>query len=82
MAEVLAQLDVQDSEHPDVSLSHETGWCLGAYPTGVVVWENVEVGDARHMKDVSRERMLELWIHLSKGEIATIEAEAWMPGYY
>ena len=34
MREALAELDVEDPEHPDVALIHENGWCLGAYPSG------------------------------------------------
>ena len=45
MREVLAQLDANDLEHPSVSLTHESEWTLGAYPGGLLVWENVETDD-------------------------------------
>ena len=39
---VLAELDTPiDEEHPDVAFSHETEWTLSAFPSGLLVWENV-----------------------------------------
>jgi hypothetical protein len=45
------------------------------------VWENLEDGDPRHLNDVPREQVLQLWTLLSEGNIAAIEAESWLPGY-
>jgi hypothetical protein len=60
MREVLAELDARDIEHPSVALTHESEWCLGAYPGGLLVWENLEADDPpRHMSGVSRERVLD-----------------------
>ena len=81
MTEGLAELDVEDIEHPDVALIHESGWCLGAYPSGLLVWENLESGEPSHMCGVSRDRVLELWQRLSRGELAEIESEPWKAGY-
>ena len=81
MREILAELDVEDIEHPDVALTHESGWCLGAYPSGLLVWEHLEEGEPRHMRDISRERVLELWQRLAVGDFAAIELESWKPGY-
>ena len=81
MWEVLAQLDAEDVEHPSVSLTHETEWCLGAYPGGLLVWENLEGGEPRHMNGVSRQRVLALWLLLAEGGLVEIEAEPWLPGY-
>ena len=81
MREALAELDVEDIEHPDVALIHENGWCLGAYPSGLLVWENLENSEPRHMRGVSRERVLKLWQRLSRGELAAIESEPWKAGY-
>ena len=82
MREVLAELDVDDIEHQSVSVRHESEWCLGAYPGGLLVWENLE-GDAepRHLNNVSPERILDLWQLLSRGQMDEIEAEPWLPGY-
>ena len=80
LREILDQLDAVGPEHPCVSLTHESEWCLSAFTSGLLVWENVEVGDPRYMKNVTLDRVLELWIRLSKGFIAEIETEPWMPG--
>lgn len=82
MREVLSELDAEDEEHPSVALIHESGWCLAAYGT-LLVWEHLEgTGDPRHMNNASRDRVLELWLKLSRGEIAEVESEHWLPGYY
>jgi hypothetical protein len=90
MREVLDELDSDDEEHFSVAVIHETEWCLGAYPGGsgaageILVWENVESRDnrPRHMNNISRERILKLWIKLSEGRLDEIEQEPWLPGYY
>jgi hypothetical protein len=93
LREILQELDIEteDFEHPDVSLKHETEWCLSAFLSGLLIWENV--GDAsedadplpegelvRHMKGVSRHKILELWLKLAAGDIAAVDAEPWLPG--
>jgi hypothetical protein len=75
------ELDTVDNEHPCVPLTHESEWCLGAYPNGLLVWENLERGGPRHMNAVPRERVLDLWIKLSQGNIGDIDDEQWLAGY-
>lgn len=81
MRTALDELDIKDDEHPDASLTHESAWCLGAFGSGLLVWENLEDGDPRHMKSVPRDKVLQLWLALSRGDLATVEKEAWQPGY-
>jgi hypothetical protein len=33
------------------------------------------------MRGVPREKVLALWLKLAEGNIAAVEAEAWLPGY-
>jgi hypothetical protein len=40
MREILLELDAEDTEHPGASLTHESEWSLGAYPGGLLTWEN------------------------------------------
>jgi hypothetical protein len=91
MRDILQELDIetQDLEHPCVSLKHETEWCLSAFLSGLLVWENVggapedddpEGQPTRHMTGVSREKVLELWLKLAAGDIAVVDAEPWLPG--
>ncbi len=82
MREILSELDAVDIEHPNVALTHETEWALGVYSKGLVIWENVERdNEPRHMNEVSRDRVLDLWIKLSAGKITEIDTEPWLPGY-
>ena len=81
MRNALKELDADDDEHPDASLTHESEWCLGVFASGLLVWENLEEGGPRHMKAVPRDRVLQLWAALSLGDLETIEREAWQPGY-
>ena len=81
MVAALGELDAHDQEHPDASLTHESEWSLAAFESGLLVWENLESGEPRHMKAVPRDKVLRLWTALSRGELALIEAEAWLPGY-
>jgi|SRR5882672_8340555 hypothetical protein len=83
LRELLQSLDIDDREHPDVALKHETEWCLTAYSSGLLVWEDVEAeeGAIRHMMSVPREKVLDLWLKLAQGDIAAVEAEPWLPGY-
>lgn len=82
LREFLKELDSEDSEHPDVSLTHETGWCLSLFSSGLLVWENLEyAGDnSRHMNGVSRDKVLALWLKLAEGDLVAIEAEPWLRG--
>ncbi|MEQ1698763.1 MAG: hypothetical protein ABMA25_01575 [Ilumatobacteraceae bacterium] len=81
---VLAELDEPvDEEHPDVSLTHQSEWSLGAFPSGLVIWENVadRHGSPQHLRGVSREKLRELWTALASGDIERVDAESWLPGY-
>lgn len=79
---LLAELDENDPEHPDTWLTHESGWSLAVYETGLVVWEHLELPDPpRHLINVTREKALDLWLQLASGELVEIESEPWQDGY-
>ena len=81
LADLYAELEHADEEHGDVSLTHESEWCLSAYSNGLLVWGNLEERwTPRHMRDVSREKVLALWTLLARGDLAAIEQEPWKPG--
>jgi putative hemolysin len=83
LPDLLRELDEQpeDSEHGDVSVSHESGWCISVSRGGYVVFEHLEDGGERHMRDVPAAKIIDLWSRLARGDIASMEAEAWRPGY-
>ena len=80
---LLRELDdrPEDTEHGDVAVSHESEWCVSVSRGGYVVFEHLENGGARHMRDVSAERIIDLWSRLARGDIASLESELWRPGY-
>ncbi len=80
---VLAELDTPlDPEHPDVALTHETGWSLSAFPSGLVVWENVEEGNAPgHRRSVERAELRQMWRLLAAGDVEAVKQRGWLPGY-
>ena len=81
MREILAELEKSDPEHPDTWLSHESGWTLAVHESGLVVLENGESGDEPcHQVGVSREKAFELWLKLSRGDVAAVQREPWRPG--
>ncbi|MBT2788620.1 MULTISPECIES: hypothetical protein [unclassified Halomonas] len=76
------ELSGADGEHTDVSLTHESEWCLAAFFSGLLVWENVAgEGEPKHMKGISREKVLTLWKLLASGRIDEIDQESWVSGY-
>jgi len=82
MTALLESLRLPDSEHPDVSLTHESGWCISAFRSGLVCLENVETGDGPwHMRDLSFDSVLELWGKLAEGHIESLRSFTWLPGY-
>lgn len=83
MREILAELNTPDPEHPDTWLSHESGWALSVFETGLVVWENAEKEERgpRYRQNVSRDEALRMWLFLSRGEFDEIESVSWMDGY-
>jgi len=78
---LLDELTTADAEHGDVALTHESEWCISVSRSAYVVIEHLEDGEPRHMSDVPREKILDLLARLARGELATIQAESWSPGY-
>ncbi|MEU7876076.1 hypothetical protein [Dactylosporangium sp. NPDC049140] len=87
---LVAELDAyEDDEHPDIAVSHESGWTLSAFPSGLLVWENVDADDEdersaaapRHLRDVPRERLSELLALCGDGRLDELERLPWRVGY-
>lgn len=84
MRELLDCLDARganEAEHPDVSLVHDpSGWSLSVYPSGVVTFENLDEADdiPRYMSGITRNKALELWLELSRGEIQQVNSRPWL----
>jgi len=79
---LLDSLGREDPEHPDVSLTHESGWSISAFPSGLIVFENVETGEGPwHMRSVPAARTLELWDALAVGKHVELVSLPWVDGH-
>jgi hypothetical protein len=81
LREILSELDADDCEHPDASLTHESEWSHSAFQGGALVWENLEEGEPRHLNGLGRDQVLDLWLQLSRVEISKVDSQPWAPGY-
>jgi hypothetical protein len=82
LPDLYAELSEAGQEHTDVSLTHESEWCLSAFSSGLLVWENVAGdGETMHMFNVPEVKTIELWSLLASGSIDEINKEDWLPGY-
>jgi hypothetical protein len=81
--QLVAELDAYaDGEHPDISVSHANGWTLSAFPSGLVVWESVEDDtEPRHLRNVSREQLVDLLLLCGQGEHDQLKGLPWHKGY-
>jgi hypothetical protein len=50
--------------------------------SGLLIWENLDESQPYHMNNVSRARVLDLWLKLANGKIEEIALEEWLPGSY
>lgn len=76
---VLDGLATADDEHPDVSLSHESGWCVSAFRGGLLVWENPDDDSVApgQMREVTREETLRIFGLLASGDITSVQRLPW-----
>jgi len=82
LSDLYDELLSTDDEHPDVSVIHDdSGWCVSAYRSGLLVFEHLGRGGERHMRNVPKERVLILWRRLIGGDIAGLLSEPWEEGY-
>jgi hypothetical protein len=77
---LIAELDLADGEHTDVSVELDSGWALSAYQNGQVIWGNVEAdAEVGQLTGVSRAEMVELFTHLVNGDIEAVSSRPWDP---
>lgn len=73
---------LDDEEHSSVSIIHESEWGLSVSRGGYVAFENVESdAEPRHMRGVSREKLIGLMQDLALGNLWELEKEPWQTGY-
>jgi hypothetical protein len=82
LSDLFDELRIADQEHGDVAVVHEdSGWTISVHRDGRVVLENLSDGGERHMIPVSKERVLQLWELLIKGDVDALLREPWELGY-
>jgi hypothetical protein len=65
----------EDIEHGDVSVAHESGWALSAFPSGLVIWQNLEErAPERRVEAVTRDQVRRLFDGVARGDFAFVES--------
>jgi hypothetical protein len=80
-SELLEELSVADAEHPNVSVTHESDWCLSIFRSGFVVLENLEDGEPMHHRPADSKQTIEIMVEVATGRIDEARSRPWHPGY-
>ncbi|HVS70259.1 MAG TPA: hypothetical protein VHQ47_03275 [Phycisphaerae bacterium] len=83
MAQLLVGIDPADVEHPDVWLTHSSGWTISVFGSGLVILTNLAARGtlAMHQRLAGPLMALPLWEQLARGDVAGVQARPWQPGY-
>ena len=83
LEQLYTEKDQGDEEHFGVDLVNKD-WVLMLNSQNTLIWENLvdEQTKPKHLKNVSKEKVLELWQKLFYGKIDEISSEPWIDGYY
>lgn len=79
----LNSFDPDDQEHASVTLVHrESRWRIEVFESGLLILDQ-QLSDAppRHMRVTDQRKILSIWKALASGDIDSIMAEPWAPGY-
>jgi len=77
-----SELQRADGEHNDVAvIDDDTGWCITAYPSGLVIFQSLADGSAYHMRNMDRVTTIRLWTLLARGAIEDIRKLPWEAGF-
>ena len=79
--DLLAELKHGDAEHFDVSVKHESEWCVSFFKSGRVVLENLEEGEPMNLGPVQRADAIEIMNEIAEGRIGDARSRPWRPGY-
>ena len=82
LVEALSELSTIDAEHPDCWLADENEWVISAHESGKVILENPETGEGPwHIKNISPDKILDMWMKLQRGDLEAIRDIHWIEGY-
>ena len=76
------ELSLSDGEHTDVSVTDaDTGWCIAAYASGLVIFQCLADGASFHMRGVNRLQAIQMWSQLSRGDLDGVKKLPWKAGF-
>lgn len=83
LEKLYAAKDGGDDEHFGVDLVNEN-WVLMLNSRNTLIWENLadEKIKPKHLKNVGKDKVIELWGKLFHGKIDEINFEPWSDGYF
>lgn len=78
---LIAELDGSDNEHPDVSVTHESGWSLSMYDSGRLVLEHMEADiEPTHCFLATGDQLVAATA-VALGYAEKLSDWPWLPGY-
>jgi hypothetical protein len=81
LAEIVAELDIADEEHPDTWLVHEaSGWLVRLDEERYAYLENPDLDAVSHMRGITAQQALDLWLRFSRHGLEAVISEPWIPG--
>jgi len=81
LAELIAELEVADEEHPDTWMTHsESGWSVRLDEERFAYLSDADLNPVGHMKSVSAATALDLWLRFASGGPAAVERDPWVAG--
>ena len=76
------ELSGADGEHIDVAvIDDDTGWCIAAYSSGLVIFQSLANGTGFHMRDVDKSQVLQMWMQLAHGDLDGVRKLPWKNGF-
>lgn len=76
------ELRYADGEHNDVAvIDDDTGWCITAYPSGLVIFQCLADGIAFHMRGIDKLQVIQMWMQLSRGDLDGVRKLPWKSGF-
>ena len=71
-----------DGEHNDVAvIDDDTGWCITAYPSGLVIFQCLANGTAFHMHEIKKPQVIQMWMQLARGALDNVRELPWKEGF-
>jgi hypothetical protein len=81
MLKLLQSMESANSGHSDVSLNDDDGWSIAYSKSKTVIFSNPEADKGPwHMKGISVESALTLWLLLVKENMTELQSMIWVPG--